>query len=176
MVVAAFALQWLEQDGGDAVTVLREGGLDFGASACFLGGDVVGDLAVGAELDGRVVDPRPVELGEEPDFVGHGIGQREGVAAAAVECIAQVQDYDVVYVGPKVGAPQLARLPVERRLERVFDRQRAAGDPEVIREARGSGAGRERFDEAGHLPGVKVGISGVSGGDRAHFREEFRSL
>ena len=68
-----------------------------------------------------------------------------------MERLLEVQDHEVVDVVVEVGAAELAGLPVERGLEGVLDRERAAGDPEVVRVALGRHVGREGVDERGHL-------------------------
>jgi len=78
--------------------VLLEGRLDLGHRTRFFGSDVVGDAAVEVELDGRIVDSRPIELGEQADLVGECVGEAEGVPAATVKRLAEVQDHQVVDV------------------------------------------------------------------------------
>ena len=73
---------------------------------------------------------------ESVGLVGLGVGQRQGVAAAAVKGVRQVHDLGAqVSVAP--GRFVLPTLPVEGDLEGVFDGQRPALDEEQVGE-RGS--------------------------------------
>ena len=136
MVVATLALHRLDEDRGDLVAVALEGRLDLGDGLRLGCLDVVGDVAFEIELDGRVEDPGPVELGEQADLVGQRVGEAEGVAAATVERLTEVQDHQVVDGLVERRAAELAGLPVEGRLQGVLHGERPAGDPEVVGEPR----------------------------------------
>ena len=92
-----------------------------------------------------VRDARPVELGELGGLGRVGIGHRQGVAAASVEGVLEVQDaigsglYPVLLVEPG--------LPVERRLHGVLDCQGPSSHEEQIPEFIRNGDLAERTDE-----------------------------
>ena len=91
VVVAALALDGLGDEAGDVVRVRRERGLGLRQRASLGLGDGGHGRVVQREVDGGHVDARPVELREEVGLDRVGVGQRERVAAAAVERLAQVQ-------------------------------------------------------------------------------------
>ena len=161
VVVAALRLHGLDQDRRDLALVLGEGALDLGAGARLGSDDVIGDPAVEVELDAGVVHARPAELGEQARLRGIRVGERERVARAAVEGVLEVQHDEVVAALVQVAPAELLRLPVEGHLDRVLVGEGAAGDPEVVREARGRHARREGLDEARHRDRVEVGVGRV---------------
>ena len=129
-------------------------------------------IHVGAWPQVRCVDPRPVEFREPGDLVGVGVGQRERVAAAAVERALQMQ-----HPGPEVRVEATGlvepALPVECHLERILDGQRAAVDEEQVRQRGVPEHPRERVDEARHRHGVDVGVARLVHGHRRQFGQEF---
>ena len=135
----------------------------------------LGDRLVVDRAGVRRVDARPVELGEPRDLVRVGVGQRQRVAAAAVEGAAQVQ-----HLGAERGvdAARLVEpaLPVEGDLERVLDGQRAAVDEEQVRQRRIAEHPREGVDEAGHRHAVDVGVARLVHRRRRELGEELRVL
>ena len=155
VVVAALALDRLDDRAGDVVRVRRErgAGLREGGPLPVV---LLGRGDAGAHVG--VVDPRPVELREAGDLDRVGVGQRHRVAGPAVERLAQVQ-----HPGAERGVdpvrPVPPRLPVERDLERVLDRERAALDEEQVGERRVAQHPGEGVDEAGHRDGVDVGVA-----------------
>ena len=144
VVVAALALDRLGDERGDVVGVRGEGrpGL---LERPLLGGHHLVEVLRQREDHGRDIDPGPVEHGEALGLVGLGVGQRQGVAAAAVERPRQVQDPGAQSAVPARGLV-LPGLPVEGHLEGVLHRQRAALDEEQV----GEGGVAEDPDEGGH--------------------------
>ena len=117
------------------------------------------------------VDARPVELREPRHLVRVGVGQRQRVAAAAVEGAAQVQHLGAERRIEPAGLVEPA-LPVERHLERVLDGERATVDEEQVRQRRIAEHPRERVDEAGHRHAVDVGVARLVDGRRGEFGAE----
>ncbi len=157
VVVAAFALDRLDDESRDVVSVLRHRGLDLGHGLALERHCRLETLRRRREAQHRIQDPRPGELGKVLGLarIG-GVGERQGVAAAAVECLAKVEDLRTDLAPP--GGEVLAHLPVEGHLERILDRQRAAFDEEeVLAKGLGDGA-REGLHELGHEGGVDVGV------------------
>ena len=117
------------------------------------------DVVVDGEAQHRVVDARPVELGEVLRLARiSGVGQRQRVAGAAVKSVAQVHDLRAV-LGLVSPAEVLAHLPVERGLHRVIVSQRASLDEEhVLLMRRRDGHAGEGVDELGHVSRVNVGV------------------
>ena len=110
-------------------------------------------------------------FGKPGDLVGVGVGQRQRVAAAAVEGAAQVQHPGAQR---RVDAARLVvpALPVERDLERVLHRQRAAVDEEQMRQGGVAEYPREGLDEPGHRHGVDVGVGRLVDGGLRQFGAE----
>ena len=159
MIVAALALDRLHDERGHVVLALREellGLRERGGLAALRVGERVGR---GGEMELRVIDARPVELWEVLRLARVGrVRHRQRVAAAAVEGLAQVHDLRAA-LGLHALREVLAHFPVEGRLDRVLDRQRAAFDEEhVLGEGRGHGHAREGLDELGHVGRVDVGV------------------
>ena len=128
---------------------------------------------IGAGPEVRRVDARPVELREPRDLVGVGVGQRQRVAAAAVEGAAQVQ-----HLGAEVGVDPARlvepALPVERHLQRVLDGERAAVDEEQVRQRGIAEHPGERVDEARHRHAVDVGVARLVDRGLREFGAELR--
>ena len=160
VVVAALALDRLHDDGGDVVGVVGEGPLDLVERLLLSGRDVPLDLRRRGEAQVRVPDARPAELREEVGLDRVGVGEREGVAGAAVERLAQVDDLLALLPGDPLGAVA-AHLPVEGGLERVLDPERAAFDEEGVLHVRGLRQPPEDVDEPGVLDVVEVGERGL---------------
>ena len=139
------------------------------------GGHVPLDLGRDREAQLGVVHARPAELGEEVGLLGIGVGERQRVAAAAVEGLAEVQDLRAALAGhaPRAVAPH---LPVEGRLERVLDAEGAALDEERVLEVRGHGDARQRLHERRVLDGVDVGQRRLELGHPGQDAEELRVL
>ena len=152
VAVAALALDRLGDEAGDVVRVRLERRAGLAQRLGFH------RIHVGVGPDVRRVDARPVELREARDLVRVGVGQRQRVAAAAVERAAQVQHLGAEI---RVDAARLVvpALPVERHLQRVLDRQRSPVDEEQVRQRRIAEHARERVDEARHRHAVDVGVA-----------------
>ena len=161
MVVAALGLDRLEQNAGDLVLALREGAANLGDRVGLGLGHALplGVVHREAELgrgDARPVEPREVLVLPR---VG-GVGEREGVAAAAVERLAEVEHLRALLF-PVSLAEIAPHLPVERRLERVLHRHGPAGDQEQMGQVIGLGEAREGLDELRHLDRIEVGVAGI---------------
>ncbi len=124
-----------------------------------------GGQRLGREREAQlgVLDPRPVELGEQVDLARVGVGQRHGVARAAVEGLAEV-DHLAAPVALEAARPVAPHLPVEGRLEGVLVGQRAALDEEQVAHVLGLADARQRVHEPGVLDAVEVGERGLEAG------------
>ena len=120
VVVAALGLDGLDDDGRDVVRVVREGLLHLLQRALLGRGHVALHLRRDREAQLGILDARPAELGEEVGLLGIGVGERERVAAAAVEGLAEVQDLLSLVAGYAARAVAPG-LPVEGDLQRVLD-------------------------------------------------------
>ena len=152
MPVAALTLDRLGDEAGDVVRVRLE------RRACLCQRLRFDGIHVGARTDVGRVDARPVELREPCDLVRVGVGQRQRVAAAAVERAAQVQHLGAQLRIEAAGLVVPA-LPVERHLQRVLDGQRSAIDEEQVRQRRVAEHAGEGVDEAGHRHAVHIGVA-----------------
>ena len=123
------------------------------------------------EVDGRGGDARPVELGEPRDLHRVGVGQAHRVPGAAVEGVLQVQHAGAEGRVDAVGLVP-AGLPVERDLERVLHRQRAAVDEEQVRQGRVAEHPVEGLHEPRHRHRVDVGVARLVDRDRRDLLEE----
>ena len=175
VVVAAFGLDGLDQDGGDVVGVLVEGLLDL-AQRSLLGLDHLGEVgALEREADGWGRYARPGELREQIGLHRIGVGDRERVAAATVEGVFEVQDLLALVAGLAGGAV-LLHLPVEGRLHGVFDGEGSAVDEEEVGQLGGRRGARQRVDELRHVARVVVGVRHLlhagRGDPRGHVRVE----
>ena len=162
VIVATLALHGLDDDRGNLVAMFCERRLDLIVSALFLGLDVVGDVAFKVEDNRGIMHPRPVELGEQADLVGHGVGEAHGVARATMKRLLKMQDHQVVDIIGKIDASELAGFPVEGGLEGVLHRQAAPGDPEVMRIVRGGNQIAERINELRHFDGIQIGVGDIA--------------
>ena len=127
------------------------------AQGAFLCRDHLVQMLVERVNDRRHIDPRPIELRESVGFVRFGVGQRQGVAAAAVKGVRQVHDLGAqVSVAP--GGFVLPTLPVKGDLEGVLDGQRSALDEEQVGERGIAEHAYERLDELGVGSAVHVRI------------------
>ncbi len=173
LVLAAQVLHALQEPGGEvAVAPLPLDGFgDEAGDVVRVGGERVGRggqrdvlvvlvrLGVGLQREpqGRRRDPRPVE-GREPRRLDRvGVGEAQGVARAAVEGVAQVQDPRPERRVPprRLVAPA---LPVERRLEGVGDGGRPTLDHEVPGQPVGAQHAGEGVDVVGLRDRVDVGV------------------
>jgi hypothetical protein len=105
-------------DGGDVVGVVREGLLDLVEAALLGGPHVALDLGGDGEAELGVRNAGPGKLREEVGLLGIGVRDGEGVAAAAVEGLAEVEDLLPLLPGDAL-RPIAADLPVEGGLERL---------------------------------------------------------
>ena len=159
VVVAALRLDGLHDRAGDVVGVGEEGVLGLAQRVALLGLDrlaVIGDRV--AHVGG--VDPRPRELREAVDLDRVGVGDRQRVAAAAVERAGEVQDLRAEAGRPARGLVA-AGLPVEGGLERVLDGQRAALDEEGPRQLVLAQHAVQRAHELRVVGRVDVGVRGL---------------
>ncbi len=157
MAVAALALDGLGDEARDVVRVCVECRTGL---AQRLGFQAVHSGSGQAGPEVRRVDARPVELREAGHSDRIGVGQRQRVAAAAVERTAQVQHPGAECRVDAAGLVMPA-LPVERDLKRVLHRQRAALDEEQMRQRRVAQDPGEGLDEVGHRHRVDVGVTGL---------------
>ena len=114
------------------------------------------DLGRDGEAQAGIVDPRPRELGEVVGLARVGVRERQRVARAAVEGLAEVDHLLALLAGDplRLVAPH---LPVERGLDRVLDAERPALDEEGVAHVLGHREASERLDEARVLDRVEVG-------------------
>ncbi len=131
--------------------------------------------AVDGEAQRRVLDARPAELREEVGLDRVGVGERQGVAGAAVERLAQVDDLLALLAGDPLRAIA-AHLPVEGGLERVLDPERPALDEEGVLQVRRLRQAAEDVDEPRVLDVVEVGERGLELRRPAQHRLEPRIL
>jgi hypothetical protein len=171
VVVAALALDRFGDERGDVVRMCLEGSFRLRVSTILSRLDL-DEMIFQREGDRRHVDPRPVELGEPGGLDRLGVGQRHGVAAAAVERSPQVHD-----LGPELGGAAgrlvLPALPVEGDLEGVLHRERATLDEEQVWQRRITDHPGEGLDELRVLTGVDVGVGRLVGrrlGELGHER------
>ena len=94
------------------------------------------------EIDVRIRNARPIELGEQIGLARIGVRQAHGVAAATVKRVAEMQDLGAAFAA--AGRHVLAHLPIHRGLERVLDRERAAFDEKIALERRQTGDTRAK--------------------------------
>ena len=175
MVVAALALDGLDDDGGDVRGFLGEHVADLLQGELFFLDDR--RLALGGrqgEVQAGRDDARPGELGEVGDLARVGIRQAHRVAAAAVEGALEMDD-----LGPALaasGGEVLPDLPVHGGLEGVLDGQGAAFDEEVTVQRRHADHARERLDEGGVLDGINVRIGHFDLGGGEQVGLDFRAV
>ena len=175
MVVAALALDRLDDDGGDVGGLLREDVADlFQGQLLFLDDRRLTLGGRQGEVQARGDDARPGELGEVGDLAGVGVRQAQRIAAAPVEGALEVDD-----LGPALaasGSEVLPDLPIHGGLEGVLDGQGAAFDEEVTVQGRHAHHAGEVMDERGVLDGidVRVGHLDLGGGEQVGF--DFRAV
>ena len=165
MVVAALALDSLDDDRGYAVGVVGYRMLDLFQRLSFEPFDL-SDVVFERECDLGVENARPIrELGKTLVFVGViGVGNGKRVSAAAVECFVEVHDLcpDLAVVRISLcdlsGGKQLADLPVHCHLEGVLDSQRTIVDKECVFETVGDCHLSEHLYELGHFLSIYVGV------------------
>src|SRR5437660_1158305 len=92
MIVAAFTLNWLDDDGGnvDGAGLQNLGDLRF--KPAFAGQGVVGSLRFRQrEVERRGRHARPVEFGEVIGLARIGVGQAQRVAAAPMKSLLEME-------------------------------------------------------------------------------------
>jgi hypothetical protein len=108
-----------------------------------------------------VGDARPVELREVHRLPRVGrVGERHGVAAPPVEGLIEVQHL-VPHLAPVALLVVLAHLPVERRFQGIFHRQRAPRNKEGVRQILGNADPVEGVHKPRHVPGHDVGVGNL---------------
>ncbi len=168
VVVATLALDGLHDEAGDVVGVLGHGGLD--------GGDGLGfrrlDLGqVHGEAQFGIRHPGPGELGEVLVLAGiGGVGEAQGVAAAAVEGLPEVDDLGALLTLARCQV--LADLPVEGRLQGVLHGQRAAVNPEQVGQIVRGRVSAEGLHPLCEGRGVDVRVGGLVDGYLAQVLHE----
>ncbi len=108
------------------------------------------------EIDVRIGNARPVELGEQIGLARIGVRQAHGVTAAAMKRLAEMQNLGAAFAPARRHV--LAHLPIHRGLERVLDRERAAFDEEIAFERRQTGHPRECFDKFRVAFGINIRV------------------
>ena len=178
--LSALSLDGLDDNGADVVGVVPDGLLDLLDGHPFEPGHHA-EVILEGPVDLGVQHPGPVELGEMLVLVGVlSVGHGEGVAAAAVKGVVEVDD-----LGPPPpldGVPpaalalleQLLDLPVHGDLEGVLHREGPVVDEENVVEPLGYGHIPEGLDELGHLVGVDVGTGHLVDGRPEDDLLEFR--
>ena len=157
VVVAALGLDGLDEDGGDVVGVRpRRPARSRRAHCCSAATTSLSTSGVTGKRSFGFVDARPGELREEVGLDRVGVGEGQGVAGAAVEGLAEVEDL-LALLARDALRPVPAHLPVEGRLERVLDAEGAALDEERVAHVRGHGQAAEGVDELRVLDAVEVG-------------------
>ena len=128
---------------GDVVGVVGEGLAIWSRARSSAARTSASTSAGDGEAELGVLDARPRELGEEVGLARVRVGEGEGVAAAAVEGLAEVDHRAALLAGDALGlvAPH---LPVERDLERVLDAERAALDEERVLQSPAAWPGARR--------------------------------
>ena len=174
MVIAALALNRLSNEGRNVVRVLRERSLRL-AQSVFLRSDHLVQMIAERVDDRRHVDPRPVELGESVRLVGFSVGQRQGVATAAMKGACQMHDLGTK-IGIEPGGFVLPALPVKGDLEGILDRQRATFDEEQMRQRGIAEHAYECLDELGVVGAVHVRIRRLIDSDLGKLGHERRII
>ncbi len=156
MVVAALALDWLDDDRRDVVLVLLEGVPHLRDGERLPRLHVLGVLRVERETSLGAQHARPVELREVRRLPGiRRVRERERVARAAVEGLLEVEHL-VPALLTVTSRKVLPYLPVEGRLQRVLHAQGAAPVP-----CRGHRVRPERLHELRHLHRVDVRVGRI---------------
>src|SRR6185295_4439013 len=94
MIVAALALDRLDDDGRDVQRVRFEDSTNRHLAFAFAHDDVGGSLRFWqGKIDGGCRHPRPIELREMIRLTRVGVGEAECVTAAAVESACEVKDF-----------------------------------------------------------------------------------
>ena len=157
MIVATFALDGLDDDGGNIHGFLLEHGAEFLLGDLFLADDVGKAFFLRQrKVDHRGADARPGELGEVCDLPRVGVRQAHRVAGAAVERVFEMDDFRAALTATSSNV--FAHLPIHRGLESVLDGERAAFDEEVALESRMCDDAGEGFDERGVLRRVNIRV------------------
>src|SRR5947209_7870616 len=131
MIIAAFTLDWLDDDGADVDLMFVDASMDF-FLRFFLARDHV-FFALGfrqRKIDVRSGNTWPVELGEQICLPRVGVGLAHGVAAATVKGVTKMQNLRSALTLTR--GHVLADFPIHRRFERVLDRECAAFDEEIF--------------------------------------------
>ncbi len=152
VVIAALALDRLEDEGGDVV------GMEAEVFACGREGSLLERVHVRAVAEVGRGNARPVERGEARHLDRIGVGERHCVPGPAVEGVLQVQDSRAE---PWIAACLLVApaLPVEGDLERVLHGERTALHEEQVRKLGDAEHAGEGVHEARHRLGVDVRVA-----------------
>jgi len=163
LVVPAFALDCFNDEGADVIRIAPDGLLDL-ADSHFLKPLHVGQVLLEGPCDLRGNDTWPVELCEKLVLVRVVcVGDGKGIAAAAMEGIAEMDDLGALLAVYGVALADLACLhkladfPIHRGLECVFDSQGSVVDKERVVEPVGLRHFVEGLDEIGHFHRIDVG-------------------
>ena len=181
VVVSAFALYRLDDDGGDSVGIVHQRVLDLLYRLRFEPFDVA-EMLFKREGYLRVDYARPFSKFRIALVLVRVVGVRDGesVAAASVEGLVEVHDLRAFasVVGFARGylalLQKLLDFPVHRYLEGVLNGERAVVDEEYVVVAFRHSDFAERFDEVSHLLRVDVGVGDfIDGGAEYFFLELF---
>src|SRR5438105_1078113 len=111
MIVAAFALDWLDDDGADVDLAFVDVIPDFLFRFFLTRNDVSLALVFRqSKIDIRTGNSRPLELGEQIRLPRIGVGQAHGVAAATVEGVTEMENLRPTLT--VAGSHVLAHFPI----------------------------------------------------------------
>ena len=171
VMVAAFALDRLDKDAGDVVFALAEIVPGLRQRPLFALNDLL-QVFVERKRNLRIGNAWPVELGKVFDLAQIGrIRQRERVAAASVEGFVEVQHL-MAYLAAIAFLKILPHLPVEGRLQGIFDGERAPGDEKRVGQIVRHGDALEGSQKTRHVDGADVGVGDFIEGGFGQARHE----
>src|ERR1043166_6843667 len=130
MIVAAFALDWFDNDCRDVVTFLFDDFADFRLGLfLFCSGIFVSISKRQGKINRRRFDPRPWKLREVIGLARVGIRQAHRVTAATVKRMSEMDEFSPALAAS--GSNVLADFPVHCSLQRILNRSRATLDEEI---------------------------------------------
>src|SRR5262245_966795 len=163
MVVAAFALDWLDDDRANVDVALLDEVSDLALSLLFALDHVRFALRFRKrKINVRTRDARPIKFGKQIRLARIGVSQAHRVTAPPMESASEMQHLRAAFAVPR--GHVLPYFPIHRRFQTILHGQRAAVDEQITLERRQTDDALKRRDKFSVTSRINIRVGNL------HFR------